>query len=77
MGTLAAVSLSGGTPRPILDEVYDADISSDGQQFAVVLQVGDQQVLQYPAGKEVFRSSGWISQPRISPDGKRLAFVNQ
>jgi Tol biopolymer transport system component len=76
VGTLAVVSLSGGMPRPILNDVYDADISPDGRQFAVVLQEGDQQVLQYPVGKEVFRTEGWIGVPRISPDGKRIAFVN-
>ena len=75
-GTLATVSLSGGTPREVLADVYDADISPDGQQFAVVLQQGDHQVLQYPMGKELYRTEGWIAAPKISPDGKRVAFVN-
>ena len=70
------MSLSGGAPREVLNEVYDADISPDGEQFAVVVQDGDQQVLQYPIGKELYRSRGWIGQPRISPDGKRVAFVD-
>ncbi|HEX5042143.1 MAG TPA: protein kinase [Candidatus Polarisedimenticolaceae bacterium] len=76
VGTLATVSLAGGTPREVLGDVYDADISPDGQQFAVVLQQGDHQVLQYPIGKELYRTEGWIAAPRISPDGKRVAFVN-
>ena len=75
-GTLAQVPLTGGTPRELLEDVYDADISPDGKQFAVVLADGDEQVLQYPIGKEVFRNHGWISQPRIAPDGRRLAFVD-
>jgi Tol biopolymer transport system component len=76
VGTLAQVALAGGTPREILEEVYDADISPDGKQFAVVVQDGDDQVLQFPIGKELFRTHGWISQPRIAPDGKRIAFVD-
>jgi hypothetical protein len=75
VGTLAQASLAGGTPREILEEVFDADISPDGKQFAVVVVDGDQ-VLQYPIGKEVFRTRGWIGQPRIASDGKRVAFVD-
>ncbi len=76
VGTLAQVSLAGGAPREILEEVYDADISPDGKQFAVVVADGDDQVLQYPIGKEIARSHGWISQPRIALDGQRIAFVD-
>jgi Tol biopolymer transport system component len=76
VGTLAQVALAGGAPREILENVFDADISPDGTQFAVVVADGDDQVLQYPIGKEIFRSRGWISQPRIAPNGKRIAFVN-
>ena len=76
VGTLAQVGLSGGTPRELMENVNDADISPDGKQFAVVLQDGDDQVLQYPIGKEVARTHGWISQPRIAPDGQRVAFVD-
>ncbi len=77
IGTLAQVALTGGTPRELLEDVYDADISPDGSQFAVVVADGDDQVLQYPIGKEVYRrSNGWISQPRIAPDGRRIVFVD-
>jgi len=76
VGTLAQVGLSGGTPRELMENVYDADISPDGKQFAIVLQDGEDQVLQYPIGTEVARTHGWISQPRIAPDGKRIAFVD-
>ncbi len=76
VGTLAQVALAGGAPREILEGVFDADISPDGKEFAVVVQDGDDQVLQYPIGKEIARSHGWISQPRFAPDGKRLAYVD-
>jgi Tol biopolymer transport system component len=76
VGTLAQVALAGGAPREILEDVYDADISPNGKEFAVVVTDGDDQVLQYPIGKEIARSRGWISQPRIAPDGKRVAYVD-
>jgi len=76
IGTLAQVALSGGTPRELMENVYDADIAPDGKQFAVVLRDGDDQVLQYPIGKELARTHGWIGQPRIAPDGQRVAFVD-
>jgi len=75
-GTLGQVALTGGTPRELLEDVYDADITPDGSQFAVVVADGDDQVLQYPIGKEIFRSHGWIGQPRIAPDGKRIALID-
>src|SRR5215470_9530904 len=74
-GTLARVSESGGAAREILEDVWDADISRDGKQFAVVRSAGGPQQLEYPIGKILFKTSGYISHPRISPDGRRVAFL--
>jgi Tol biopolymer transport system component len=74
-GTLARVSESGGTAREILEYVWDADISRDGKQFAVVRSLTGPQQLEYPIGKVLFKTNGYISHPRISPDGKRVAFL--
>ncbi|HEX7615625.1 MAG TPA: protein kinase [Thermoanaerobaculia bacterium] len=76
IGTLAHVSVSGGSPRPVLEEVFDADISPDGASFAVVVADGAGQRLEYPIGHVVYRNTGWIAHPRISSDGKRLAFAD-
>ncbi len=76
VGTLARVALAGGSPRPILEDVYDADISPDGQDFAVVRMEGTLQVLEYPLGHVLARTEGWFSQPRISRDGKRVAYAD-
>jgi Tol biopolymer transport system component len=74
-GTLARMPIDGGAPRPILDDVYDADITRDGKDFAVVRQSGGQQRLEFPIGKVLFQTPGWISDVRISPDGTEIAFM--
>lgn len=75
VGTLARAPASGGTPREILENVWDADISRDGKQFAVVRASNGPLQLEYPIGKVLFKSSGYISDVRISPDGKSVAFM--
>jgi Tol biopolymer transport system component len=75
-GTLARVSLGGGAPRPILEDVQDADWSPDGQTLAVAHQVGNLQRLEYPIGKTIYTPSGWVSGVRVSPDGRYIAFVD-
>ena len=75
VGTLASADLGGGVPRPILEKVNDADIAPDGKEFAVVREIGTRQRVEFPIGRTVFETTGWVSHPRISPDGKRLAFL--
>ena len=76
-GTLARVPLSGGRPRETLDDVQDADWASDGEGMAVVRRnpADGHWHLEYPIGKVLVDSINWISQPKISPDGKRVAFA--
>jgi WD40 repeat protein len=77
-GTLARVPLSGGTPREVLDNVQDADWSPNGENLAVVRYVPENNHwrLEYPVGKVLFNSINWISHPKISPDGKWVAFAD-
>ncbi len=77
-GTLARVPLSGGTPREVLDNVQDVDWSPSGDTMAVVRFVPQSSHwrLEYPVGKVLYDSIDWISHPRISPDGKRIAFAD-
>src|SRR3984893_7333990 len=77
-GTLARVPLSGGTPREVLENVQDADWATNGESMAVVRFVPENSHwrLEYPIGKVLFDSINWISLPRISPDGKRVAFAD-
>src|SRR5262249_41624998 len=75
-GTLARVPLSGGAPRQVLEDVEDADWSPDGKELAVTRQVGDRRRLEYPIGKVLYETPGWISDVRFSPDGRLIAFVD-
>ena len=77
-GTLARVPLSGGTPREVLDNVQDADWAADGQTMAIVRYVPENNHwrLEYPIGKVLFDGINWISHPKISPDGKWVAFAD-
>jgi serine/threonine protein kinase len=75
-GTLARVPLSGGTPREVLDNVQDVDWAADGESMAVVRYSPENNHwrLEYPIGKVLVDGINWISQPKISPDGKWVAF---
>jgi serine/threonine protein kinase/Tol biopolymer transport system component len=78
VGTLARISLSGGAPREVLDNVQDADWAADGESMAVVRYVPENSHwrLEYPIGKVLFDGVNWISHPKISPDGKWIAFAD-
>jgi serine/threonine protein kinase/Tol biopolymer transport system component len=76
-GTLGRTPLTGGTsPREILENVEWSDWSPDGSKLLVVRTVDNENRIEYPAGKIVYKVAvpRWISHPRISRDGKRIAF---
>jgi tRNA A-37 threonylcarbamoyl transferase component Bud32 len=73
-GTLAQVPLSGGAPRELLEDVQEADWSPDGKALAVIRQTSEGRILEYPIGRTLHKSLTWMSRPRVSPDGKRVAF---
>jgi Tol biopolymer transport system component len=77
-GTLARVPLSGGSPREMLDNVQDADWAADGEGMAVVRYVPESGhwKLEYPLGTVLLDGVDWISHPKISPDGKSVAFLD-
>jgi len=76
-GTLARLGMTGGgTPKEILEDVMWADWAPDGQSLAVVRQQGGKIRLEYPVGKVLYDTAGWISHPRISPKGDEVAFLD-
>ncbi|MGA7504376.1 MAG: protein kinase [Candidatus Sulfotelmatobacter sp.] len=76
MGTLARAPLAGGAPREVLDNVQWADWSPDGTNFAVVRDYGGMNRLEYPIGKPLYQTGGWIGHPRVSPKGDYIAFAD-
>lgn len=75
-GRLARISIAGGAPRDILDDVQWADWSPDGKSLAVVREVGAKTRLEYPVGKVLYETTGWIGNPRVSPTGDSVAFID-
>ena len=76
-GTLAKLSMAGGgSPREVLDDVFWADWSPDGKQLAIVREVAGAQQLEYPIGKVLYRSAGWLESVRVSPRGDLVAFLD-
>ncbi len=74
-GTLARMPINGGDPREILEGVQWADWSPDGKQLAIVRDMGGKNRLEFPIGKVIHETPGWISHPRVSPDGTKVAFL--
>jgi Tol biopolymer transport system component len=76
-GTLAQMSVSAGTaPRDIAEDVQWADWAPNGGSLAVVRDLGGRNRLEFPTGKVLYETAGWISHPRVSPKGDLIGFVD-
>jgi serine/threonine protein kinase len=75
-GTLARIPLGGGTPREVADNVQQADWSPDGMNLAIVRYVDGKNRLEYPVGKILYETNGYIAYPRVSPKGDMIAFMD-
>jgi len=71
-GTLARVSLGGTAPREILEDVRQADWSPDGSELAIIRPAGGKDRLEYPIGKVLYETAGYLSDLRFSPRGDRI-----
>src|SRR5450830_1626811 len=76
IGTLSQTPLSGSAPRDLLEDVGHADWSPDGSAIAVVRAPEWRYRLEFPTGKVLYETTGWISHPRISPKGDSVAFLD-
>lgn len=74
-GTLAVMPMAGGAPRALKNDVREADWAPDGKRMAIITQVDGRSQLEYPVGTPRYSSGGYLSDPRISPDGQRVSFV--
>lgn len=74
-GDLENVALAGGAGQPVLPDVEGVDWSPTGRGIAVVRRVDGMDRLEYPIGKVLAATHGWIGDPRFSPAGEQIAFV--
>ena len=75
-GTLARTMLAGGAPRPVQNDIQFADWTPDGKSLAIVRQVAGRTRLEFPIGTVLYETAGWIGNPRFSPKGNLIAFVD-
>ena len=73
-GTLAR-GRPGTTPRELLEDVQDADWDGD-KDLAITRRVGGQHRLEWPIGRVLRTTTGWISHPRVSPKRDLIAFFD-
>jgi Tol biopolymer transport system component len=76
-GRLASMSIAGGVaPREILDDVQWADWAPNGKDLAIVRDVSGRNRLEYPAGRMLYETAGWIGHPHVSRSGDLVAFCD-
>jgi Tol biopolymer transport system component len=74
-GTLARMPLGGGAPREVLEGVREADWAPDGENLAIIREVEGKDRLEYPIGKILYATGGYLSDLRFSPSGNKIAFL--
>ena len=74
-GTLAVAPYSGGALRDLDEKIAFVDWSAT-DEMAVVRLTDRGFQLEYPVGTVLYRTAGYVSEPRISPDGDQVAFLN-
>jgi tRNA A-37 threonylcarbamoyl transferase component Bud32/Tol biopolymer transport system component len=75
-GMLARAPLSGGSPRIVEANISFADWSPDGKDWALVRETDRGTQMEFPPGKVIYRTAGYVSEPRIAPSGDRIAFLD-
>src|SRR5262249_56303222 len=74
-GRRGGVAGGGGGPGAVRAEVFWGDFAPEGSSLGVVREMGGANRLDFPIDKPLYQTAGWISHPRVSPDAKRVAFL--
>ena len=81
---LAKLTPAGSVPCELSKDVQWADWHPskngrssfpDARFLAVVRERNGKNCLEYPIGNVIYETGGWISHPRFSADGKKIAFI--
>jgi Tol biopolymer transport system component/tRNA A-37 threonylcarbamoyl transferase component Bud32 len=75
-GMLARTPPVGNSYKEVLDHVSAADWSPDGTALAIVRRVDGKDRLEYPIGRVLYETTGYVSHPRVSPSGDAVAFLD-
>jgi predicted Ser/Thr protein kinase len=73
IGTLARVSLGDTAPREMMENVRQADWSPDGSELAVIRAAEGKDRLEFPIGKVLYETAGYLSDLHVSPRGDPIA----
>jgi hypothetical protein len=74
--SLRSPALAGEPQAVRRRESPSAWLAPNGQDLAAVRRVDGQSRLEYPIGKTIYETRGWISSPRISRGGDQIAFID-
>jgi eukaryotic-like serine/threonine-protein kinase len=72
---LSRISAKGGAAQTIAEGAKAADWAPNGRDLAIVREVGPESLIEFPVGKVVYSSQGWITYLRVSPGGEQIAFL--
>jgi DNA-binding winged helix-turn-helix (wHTH) protein/WD40 repeat protein len=73
--TLLRVRENGGAPLALANGVVAADWYPESDNLAVIRVQDQGWVLEFPRGKVLYRSPGWMTHVRVSPSGDRVALI--
>jgi DNA-binding winged helix-turn-helix (wHTH) protein/Tol biopolymer transport system component len=73
--SLVRVPMNGGAPLPLDRDIWAADWAPDSSKMAVIRYGPRPEAIEYPRGKTLYESSGWLSDVRVSPSGNEVAFI--
>jgi Tol biopolymer transport system component len=81
VGTFAEAEMGTGA-RAVADDVEDADWDGSGGRIALVVSKGrgtlctlEYRTPEFPRGRKLYESAGSIQFPRVTRDGRRVAFL--
>jgi eukaryotic-like serine/threonine-protein kinase len=74
--SLVRVPMNGGSPLPLDRSIWAADWAPDSSKMAVIRYGPRAETIEYPRGKTLYKSSGWLMDVRVSPSGNEVAFID-
>ena len=73
---MARAALTGGAPRDVAEHVQEASWTPDGSNLLVVRDIAGKSRIEFPIGKVLYETTGYVSDARLSPKGDSIAFMD-